>query len=72
MYKTPYSKGKRGLVYLAKYKGKKIIIKTKNPKSRTPGRIEIGAQFLKKLNKHGIGPRFLFFKDKSKMLYASQ
>ncbi len=58
-----YAKGKRGIVYVDSYKGKKIAIKTKNPKSTTPGRIEIEAAFLEKLNKHGIGPKFYFFKD---------
>ena len=52
-----YAKGKRGLVY----KEKNIMIKTKNPKSTAPGRIQIEAQFLKKLNKYGIGPKFIEF-----------
>jgi putative serine/threonine protein kinase len=63
--KEIYSKGRRGLVYLADYKGKKIILKEKNPDSESPGRIEIEAIFLKKLNKHDIGPKLYFFKDNS-------
>ena len=58
-----YAKGKRGIVYKATYKGKTIAIKTKNPKSTTPGRIEIEAEFLKKVNKEGLGPKFIYFKD---------
>ena len=58
-----YAKGKRGIVYKGTYKGKTIAIKTKNPKSTTPGRIEIEAEFLKKVNKKGLGPRFIFFQD---------
>lgn len=61
--KQLYAKGKRGLVYTADYKGKKIAIKIKNPKSTAIARIEIEAKFLKKLNKHGIGPKFIFFKN---------
>ncbi|MBD3164666.1 hypothetical protein GF323_05695 [Candidatus Woesearchaeota archaeon] len=62
MNRRLYAKGKRGLIYLACYKGKKIIIKKKNPKSAAPGRIEIEAQFLKKVNRKGIGPKFIYFK----------
>lgn len=61
--KQLYAKGKRGLVYTADYKGKKIAIKIKNPKSTAIARIEIEAKFLKKLNKYGIGPKFIFFKN---------
>jgi predicted Ser/Thr protein kinase len=46
MSRILYAKGKRGLIYADFYKGKKIAIKTKNPKSTTPGRIEIEAEFL--------------------------
>ena len=63
MKKEIYAKGKRGIIYVGLYKGKKIAIKTKNPKSSAAARIEIEAQFLKRLNKHGIGPKFYFFKD---------
>ena len=57
------AKGKRGIVYTASYKGKKIALKKKNPKSTAIARIEIEAQFLKKLNEYGIGPKFIFFRD---------
>ena len=42
----------------------KIVIKEKNPKSETH-RIDIEAQFLPKLNKKGIGPKFIFFENSS-------
>ena len=58
-----YAKGNRGIVYLDSYKRKKIVIKKKNPKSTAAARIEIEAQFLERLNKYGIGPKFYFFKD---------
>lgn len=58
-----HSKGKRGIVYVAAHKGKKIAIKMKNPRSKALSRINIEAEFLKKLNKYGIGPRFIFFDE---------
>jgi len=58
-----FAKGKRGIIHLAQYKGKTIVVKSKNPKSTAIARIEIEAQFLKKLNKFSIGPKFHFFKD---------
>jgi putative serine/threonine protein kinase len=58
-----FAKGNRGLVYISEYKGKKIVIKKKNPASTAAARIEIEAMFLKKMNKLGIGPKFYFFKD---------
>ena len=61
--KEPFAKGKRGIVYTSVYKGKKIAIKSKNPESTAIARIEIEADFLKKLNKEGIGPRFIFFNN---------
>ena len=58
-----YKKGKRGIIHTTDYKGKKIAVKSKNPKSEALSRIEIEASFLKKLNKKEIGPKFLFFKN---------
>ncbi|MBR9700176.1 hypothetical protein GOV09_06990 [Candidatus Woesearchaeota archaeon] len=58
-----FAKGKRGVVYLDDYKGERIIVKVKNPSSQAAGRIAIEADFLKKLNEKGIGPRFYYFKD---------
>jgi putative serine/threonine protein kinase len=36
-----------------------VGIKTKNPKSQAINKIEIEAKFLKVLNKHNIGPKFI-------------
>ncbi len=58
-----YAKGKRGLVYLTDFKGEKIAVKKKNPSSTAIARIDIEAQFLPLLNKHTIGPKFLFFEN---------
>ena len=57
------SKGKRGIVCLREWDGRTIAVKTKNPLSTAPARIDIEAQFLNKVNKHGIGPTFYFFAD---------
>mgnify|MGYP001290057556 CR=1 FL=1 len=54
-----FSKGKRGIIYTGVYKKKKVGIKTKNPDSKATNRIQNEAKFLKLLNKHNIGPRFI-------------
>lgn len=61
--RTLLAKGKRGIVYIADYQGKKIAIKTLNPESKAINRIENEANFLKKLNKFKIDPKFLFFEN---------
>ena len=58
-----FTKGHRGLLYTGIYKSKKIVIKTKNPKSTAIERISNEIKWLMKLNKHGIGPKILFFGD---------
>lgn len=55
-----FTKGKRGLLFTGICKNKKIAIKAKNPKSTAFGRIENEAKWIKKLNKHNIGPKLLF------------
>ena len=54
-----FSRGKRGFIFTGFLKGKKIAIKTNNPESKAVSRIENEANFLKALNKRGIGPKFL-------------
>ena len=54
------AKGHRGLLFTGNYKGKKVAVKAKNPESRAVGRIENESKWLKKLNKHKIGPKLLF------------
>ena len=54
----PYKKGKRGLIFLEERKGKKVIVKKKNPKAAVDT-INNEAEFLKILNKHNIGPKLL-------------
>ncbi len=57
---TFFAKGKRGLVFTGKYKKKKVAIKIKHPKSEAFGTIVREARMLRELNKHGIGPKYLF------------
>lgn len=57
-----FSKGKRGIVYKAIYNSrvcqdKKVVVKVKKPESKAIGKISHEADFLKKLNKHKIGPK---------------
>tara|TARA_Y100000034_G_C6777961_1_gene347496 strand:- start:31 stop:639 length:609 start_codon:yes stop_codon:yes gene_type:complete len=59
-----FDKGKRSLIYIGTYKRKKVGIKIKNPSSRASSRIKNEAKFLKKLNKHDIGPRLILAKKK--------
>lgn len=58
-----FKKGKRGFIFTGNFKGKKVAVKIKNPESSAVLRIENEANFLKKLNKKGIGPKLLFFGD---------
>ncbi len=51
-------KGRRGIVYEGEFEGKKCAVKTKNKKSEAINRIDNEIQWLKKLNSHGIGPKF--------------
>jgi len=55
-----FARGHRGLLYKASLKKKKIVIKTKNPKSKAKARIANEIKWIKILNKHNIGPKLLF------------
>lgn len=55
-----FAKGKRGLVFIGRYKDKKVAIKVKNPDSAAHGTIALEAGMLKEVNKHKIGPKYLF------------
>lgn len=61
------ARGKRGTVYSAlkegKKKGQKVAIKVPNPVSTAINRIENEAKWLEILNKQGIGPKLLGFKQ---------
>jgi len=52
-------KGKRGVVFVGKYKGKKVAVKIRRKGSEAMNRMENEAKWLQKLKK-GIGPRLCF------------
>lgn len=53
------AKGKRGMVYTDVYKGKKVVVKKTRESSTALNRIENEANWLRKLNKKGIGPELI-------------
>lgn len=56
-------KGKRGIVYKARYRGKPVVQKVENPKSEAHQRIKNEAYWLRRLNKYNIGPKFIKFEN---------
>ncbi|MFH1132873.1 MAG: hypothetical protein V1735_00110 [Nanoarchaeota archaeon] len=60
-----FDRGKRGVISTGIYNGKKVAIKVKRQESKAEGRIRNEAEWLQKLNAHGIGPRFLAYEDDS-------
>ena len=50
-------KGKRGIVRLGEYRGKRCAVKIPNPKSDAINRLETESYWLKLLNERGIGPK---------------
>ncbi len=59
-----FAKGKRGIVFTGTYKKKKVAIKIKRPESEARETIPREAAMLKELNKHEIGPKYLFHSPK--------
>jgi len=57
------AKGHRGIAFSASYKGKKVVVKIKNPESEAIDKIKYESALLKELNKKGIGPKILFSDD---------
>ncbi len=57
------AKGKRGMVFTSRFKGKKVAIKVKNPDSQAIASILHEAEMLKRLGKEGIGPKFIDSSD---------
>lgn len=57
------SKGKRGIVYISRIKGKETVVKVKNPESKAIDTLEKEAKWLRKLNKFNIGPKLISFSD---------
>ena len=56
------AKGKRGIVYLDKRKGKKVVVKMQR-QDITIHTLENEAHWLKILNKHNIGPKIIDFSN---------
>ncbi|MFC1801417.1 HemK2/MTQ2 family protein methyltransferase [Nanoarchaeota archaeon] len=52
--------GKRGMIFTANYRKKKIAIKVKKRSSEAIGRIQNEIKWLEQLNKSKIGPKLLF------------
>ena len=55
-----FAKGKRGIVFTGKYNGKKVAVKLKKESSQASNTIMHEANILKEVNKHKIGPKYLF------------
>jgi len=62
--KNYFSKGKRGLIYLAEVNGKKYCVKTKNPDSDKENPAYFEAENNKRLNTIGVGPKFYYYDSK--------
>jgi predicted Ser/Thr protein kinase len=56
-----FMRGKRGFIFIGFVNGRRVAIKEKNPDSKALNRIEFEAGWLKRLNVHGIGPKFVSF-----------
>ena len=57
------ARGKRGIVSAETRDGIRVAVKKKRPESSAIGRLEIEAKWIKELNKHSIGPRFVAFEE---------
>lgn len=55
-----FARGHRGLVFTGKYRDKKVAVKIKRPESAARDTIIREAKMLQYVNKHGIGPKYLF------------
>lgn len=55
-----FAKGKRGIVFTADYKKKKVAVKIKRQDSFAQGGIAHEAEILKEIGMHGLGPKYLF------------
>lgn len=63
-----FAKGKRGVVYTGKWKSKYIAIKVERKDSKAVNRVVTEVNWLRKLNKVGIGPKLLL-SDKNWFVY---
>ncbi|MBI4918437.1 methyltransferase [archaeon] len=63
-----FAKGKRGMVYKGECEGKIVCIKVKRKANDTYERIRDESKFLQVLNKHNLGPKYLF-SDQHHLVY---
>ncbi len=59
------SKGKRGIVCTTQEKGVVVAVKMEREGSKAVRALENEAFWLQKLNAHGIGPKFIRFRDRA-------
>jgi release factor glutamine methyltransferase len=57
------AQGKRGMVYVGDWQGKRAVFKMKLPKSQAHGAIGREAHYQQKVNKFGVGPMFYAYED---------
>ncbi len=57
------AKGKRGEVFLTTYRGKQVVVKQVRATSTALSTLELEADWLSKVNKHKIGPKFIKLED---------
>ncbi|MBI4439047.1 methyltransferase [Candidatus Woesearchaeota archaeon] len=55
-----FARGKRGVVYTAVYRKRKVAVKAERPDSKAKGRVSNEAAWLRRLNRKGIGPELVF------------
>ncbi|MEK6904120.1 MAG: hypothetical protein AABW87_00840 [Nanoarchaeota archaeon] len=55
------TRGKRGIIYLSKINGRDVAIKVRRPGSFALNTLEKEARWLRKLNKHNVGPKLISF-----------
>ena len=60
--KSFLDRGKRGLTYIGLYHGEQVLVKEHNPASDA-NTIANEAMMLQRLNKVGVGPRFIAYQD---------
>lgn len=55
-----FAHGKRGIIFTARYRGKKVAVKMVKRQSQSPGTIAMEARALIEVNRYNIGPKYLF------------
>lgn len=58
-----FTKGKRGVIFKAKYRDLPVVVKIPRPDSDAPNTPALEARYLEKANSVGVGPKLYFFSD---------